>query len=190
MRVIAGEFGGRRLEAPRGLKTRPTSDRVREALFMSIGALAGVRVVDLYSGSGALGIEALSRGAEFVDFVDSARAAREALERNLVALGIDGARARIWPLALPRGLARLPGPLGAAGLVLADPPYGGGDARAVLAALGEAGVLSGSCRVVLEAHAKDRIPESAGRLARTRERRYGETVLGFYEVVSPEAGPS
>jgi len=71
MRVIAGEFGGRRLDAPRGRSTRPTSDRVREALFMTLEPLVGLKVVDLFAGSGALGIEALSRGAVRADFVES-----------------------------------------------------------------------------------------------------------------------
>src|SRR5262245_58864726 len=121
VRVIAGEFGGRRLQAPRGLKTRPTSDRVREALFMTLEPLTGLQVVDLYAGSGALGIEALSRGARFVDFVESDRSARAALGDNLAALELS-ARARVWPLALPGGLTRLAGALAAADLVLADPP--------------------------------------------------------------------
>ena len=156
MRVIAGEFGGRRLEAPRGLRTRPTSDRVREALFMSLGDLSGRHVGDLFAGSGALGIEALSRGAAHVDFVDSDRNAREALERNLAALEARE-RARIWPLTLPRGLARLAAQLRRADLVLADPPYGRAAARAVLEALGRANVLRDGCRGVVERHQKDEV---------------------------------
>jgi 16S rRNA (guanine966-N2)-methyltransferase len=190
MRVIAGEYGGRRLEAPRGLRTRPTSDRVREALFMSLGELDQVRVVDLFAGSGALGIEALSRGASFVHFVDSDRNARDTLARNLATLGA-GERSKIWPLTLPRGLARLEEELLAADLVLADPPYGGADACAVLALLGRAGALRAGTRVVVERHQKDELPETAGALVLGRERRYGETVVNLYEVrtqSSPEAG--
>ena len=181
MRVIAGEFGGRRLQAPRGSNTRPTSDRVREALFMSLGDLTDVRVVDLFAGSGALGIEALSRGAVHVDFVDSDRSARMTLEENLVSLGAQG-RARVWPLGLPHGLKRLAEVLGQADLVLADPPYGGVQAREVLRALGEPGVLKPGTRVVLERHQKDEVPEAAGALSRVRERRYGETVVEVYEA--------
>ncbi len=181
MRVIAGEFGGRRLEAPKGLRTRPTSDRVREALFMSLGDLSGCRVVDLFAGSGALGIEALSRGAAHVDFVDGGRPAREVLERNLAALDVAD-RARVWPLSLPRGLGRLAEVLRRADLVLADPPYGGGDARAVLHALGREGVLREGARVVLERHAKDDVRTDLGRLALVRERVYGETVVNLYDV--------
>jgi 16S rRNA (guanine966-N2)-methyltransferase len=186
MRVIAGEYGGRRLEAPRGLRTRPTSDRVREALFMSLGELDSIQVVDLYAGSGALGIEALSRGASFVHFVDSDRNARETLARNLETLGAAG-RSKIWPLTLPRGLARLEDELRVARLVLVDPPYGGAEACAVLAALGRPGVLGTGARVVVERHQKDELPETAGALVLERERRYGETVVNLYDVRTPSS---
>jgi 16S rRNA (guanine966-N2)-methyltransferase len=90
VRVIAGRFGGRRLIAPRGTLTRPTSDRVREALFSVLGeTVVGARVLDLFAGSGALGIEALSRGAAHATFVDSAPAAVRAIQSNLDSLGID-----------------------------------------------------------------------------------------------------
>src|SRR3982074_3390954 len=89
MRVITGQFRGRSLTAPRGRDTRPTSDRVREALFSIVEPVAGARVLDLFAGSGALGIEALSRGAAKAVFVDSSRAAVEAVRGNLVALGVD-----------------------------------------------------------------------------------------------------
>ena len=185
MRVIAGDFGGRRLEAPRGLGTRPTSDRVREALFMSLEPFAGLRVVDLFAGSGALGIEALSRGAAWVDFVEQARPALVVLDRNLESLGLR-ARARVWPLRLPGALAKLAAPLAAADLVLADPPYGGEAARAVLERLGAPGVLRPGTRVVLERHQKDDVPSRAGELALVRERRYGETTVNLYQLGATE----
>jgi len=89
MRVIAGRFGGRRLKAPAGTSTRPTSDRVREALFSMLGDLEQAAVLDLFAGSGALGIEALSRGARRAVFVERERAAVVALESNLQTLGLD-----------------------------------------------------------------------------------------------------
>ncbi|MCC6651093.1 MAG: 16S rRNA (guanine(966)-N(2))-methyltransferase RsmD, partial [Candidatus Eisenbacteria bacterium] len=186
-----GQFGGRRLEAPRGLKTRPTSDRVREALFMSFGDMTGWRVVDLFAGSGAQGIEALSRGAEFVDFVDSGRPALDAIARNLAALGIRD-EARVWPLSLPQGLRRLEEALAAADLVLADPPYGGHDARSTLAALGEFR-LKPDVVVALERHQKDEVQAETGALSLVRERRYGETVVNLYGARpqdAPEDGTS
>jgi len=187
MRVIAGELGGRRLEAPRGLKTRPTSDRVRESLFMALEPLRDLRVVDLFAGSGALGIEALSRGASRADFVEPDREARRSLAANLTALGITE-RARVWPLTLPAGLERLAEPLGNADLVLLDPPYGAEPARATLVRLGEAGRLKAGCRVVLEHHARNEPDERIGSLARVRRRQYGETALTTFVVVDASAG--
>jgi 16S rRNA (guanine(966)-N(2))-methyltransferase RsmD len=186
MRVIAGEFGGRRLAAPRGKATRPTSDRVREALFMTLEPLAGLQVVDLFAGSGALGIEALSRGAARADFVEPDLQARRALERNLAELGIE-ARARVWSLRLPRGLSALKDVLASADVILADPPYGGNEARAILRALGEEPIQEGA-RVVVEHHAKDDLPEREGRLARARARQYGETVVSTYRIEAEPKG--
>jgi 16S rRNA (guanine966-N2)-methyltransferase len=189
VRVIAGYLGGRRIAAPRGRATRPTSDRVREALFMTLEPLRDARIVDLFAGSGALGIEALSRGAARVDFVDSDPAARAAIAANLETLEL-GDRTRVWPLALPRGLKRIAAELRAADLVFMDPPYGGEAVRETLDALGEPGVLGPAARVVAECHAKDLLPEAAGRLRRRRRRQYGETVVSLYgiEADSPGAG--
>jgi 16S rRNA (guanine(966)-N(2))-methyltransferase RsmD len=121
MRVIAGQWGGRRLQAPAGAATRPTSDRVREALFSILGdRVAGARVLDLFAGSGALGIEALSRGAAEATFVDSSPAAIKALRANLEALGVDAEVRRADARVFLRGASR-------AGhhydLVFLDPPY-------------------------------------------------------------------
>jgi len=118
VRVVAGEYGGRRLKAPPGRDTRPTADRVREALFSILGSVADLRVADLYAGSGALGIEALSRGASTVVFVESGHAAAEVIEHNLAALGARGEVVRRdvtdW---LRSGEERV------YDLVFCDPPY-------------------------------------------------------------------
>src|SRR6185369_7871918 len=103
MRIIAGRLGGRRLAAPRGSATRPTTDRVREALFSALGDVTGALVCDLYAGTGALGIEALSRGARRAVFIESARPALAALRRNLADLDLDDA-ARVFPLPVERAL--------------------------------------------------------------------------------------
>jgi 16S rRNA (guanine966-N2)-methyltransferase len=121
MRVIAGEFGGRKLIAPEGLSTRPTTDKVRQAVFNSLtsmGVLESATVIDLYAGSGALGIEALSRGAEFCTFVERDRNALRALRENIATLGIED-RTRI---ASTDVLAYVPGITGV-DLALIDPPY-------------------------------------------------------------------
>jgi len=122
MRVISGEFGGRKLVAPDGLSTRPTTDKVRQAVFNSLGSmgvLEGATVVDLYAGSGALGIEALSRGAESCVFVERDRAALAALRANLAALGIDAARSRVVGADV---ISYVPG-ITAVDIALIDPPY-------------------------------------------------------------------
>jgi 16S rRNA (guanine966-N2)-methyltransferase len=121
MRVVAGEYRGRRLTAPRRAGTRPTADRVREALFSILGPVAGLRVLDLYAGSGALGIEALSRGAAEATFVDSDRAAVAAVRENLERIGAQEARIfRAEARSFLRGAARHGD---AWDLVLLDPPY-------------------------------------------------------------------
>ena len=118
MRVVAGHLGGRRLIAPPGEATRPTSDRVREALFSMIGALDGARVLDLFAGSGALGIEALSRGAVGATFVERDPRAVKVIRRNLDALGIEGAAVH-----RREALAHLSQDEATHDLIFVDPPY-------------------------------------------------------------------
>ena len=120
MRVVAGDFKGRRLQAPKGSDTRPTSDRVREALFSILGDVTGARVLDLYAGSGALGIEALSRGAGEVVFVESGRRAADAIRTNLRAVGDPDAM--IW-VGDALAYLRRADPEAPFDLVFADPPY-------------------------------------------------------------------
>jgi 16S rRNA (guanine966-N2)-methyltransferase len=177
MRIIAGRAGGRRLAVPpRG--TRPTSDRVREALFSSLEAdpgLAGAAVLDLCAGSGALGLEALSRGAAHALFVESDRRAAAVLRRNVEALGLPGARVRTAPAA-----AVLAGPADRAhDLVLVDPPYEVPDAEvaAWLDAAGANGWLAGDAVVVVERPARGGTFAWPGGLRARRERRYGDTVV-------------
>lgn len=117
MRIIAGELRGRRIDAPKGGHTRPTSDFVREAAFNLIGPVDGAVVLELYAGSGALGLEALSRGAESCLFVDSSRDACRTIGANLEKLGL---RATVLCMDAERALANERGPFD---LILADPPY-------------------------------------------------------------------
>jgi 16S rRNA (guanine966-N2)-methyltransferase len=117
VRIVAGVYGGRRIEAPRGRSTRPTSDRVREALFSILGPIEGVRVLDLFAGSGALGMEALSRGAVEAVFVDSDPRAVAVVRRNLAAVGADA------PVHTRDAFAWLEHADTTFDLVFADPPY-------------------------------------------------------------------
>jgi len=156
-------------------------------MFMALEPLAGLRVVDLFAGSGALGIEALSRGAERADFVDLQPLANRALRSNLTALALDS-RARIWTSELPLGLKRLGAVLLEADLVFLDPPYGRTLARDTLEALGVEGTLRPESRVVVEHHAKDLLPEEMGCLTRVRQRRYGETVVSTFRTEARPRG--
>jgi 16S rRNA (guanine966-N2)-methyltransferase len=177
MRVIAGELGGRRLQSARGAQTRPTAARVREALFSMLGALEGARVLDLFAGSGALGIEAISRGAARATFVERAPAALAALAANIAALEL-GERAEI---RATDALAALRG-RGQYDLVFIDPPYaeaaelGGALSRELPA------VLATGARVVSES---DRRAPLELELPLIRERRYGDTMIRIHETSEP-----
>jgi 16S rRNA (guanine966-N2)-methyltransferase len=178
MRVIAGRLGGRRLQAPRGRSTtRPTSDRVREALFSMLGDLRGSVALDLFAGTGALGIEALSRGAERVVFVERDRAAVRALQANLVALGLAAPEAE---LRVGDALAVLRTARGVGetyDLVFVDPPYRQtreleGELSALLPAL-----LAPGARVVVES---DRRAPAELPLEVVQARRYGDTTITIH----------
>jgi 16S rRNA (guanine966-N2)-methyltransferase len=121
MRIVAGRHGGRRLRAPAGAGTRPTADRVREALFSILGPVQGMRVLDLYAGSGALGIEALSRGAGSATFVESARPAVDAIRANLAAIGAEDSEVAVSDAVVWLRAAAERSP--AFDLVFCDPPY-------------------------------------------------------------------
>jgi len=177
MRIVAGRFKGRRLVAPRGTATRPTSDRVREALFSVLGpSVQGARVLDLFAGSGALGLEALSRGAATAVFVDRSPRAIAAIAANLEALGIDAHVHRMEArAALRAALARRE----AYDLVFLDPPYrhAAGLGRELSEAL--APVLAPGARVVTESDRRDPI---ALDLPPSDERRYGDTVIRIHDT--------
>lgn len=187
LRVIGGALKGRTLRVPRGRLLRPTSNRVREALFASLAhELSGARVLDLYAGSGALGIEALSRGAAFALFVESARPALHALQRNLEALQL-GARSRVMACEARVAVRRLRAEPGACfDLVLADPPYGSEELPETLASLVAAGLLAPEGVVVVEAGRRHPVGPIDG-LACERERAYGDTVLSRWRVAAAPA---
>ena len=177
MRVVAGRFGGRRLRAPRGRDTRPTSDRVREALFATLGPLDGARVLDLFAGSGALAIEALSRGAAAATLVERDTRAVEVIRANLAALGLGEDEARVVHAPARAALRDASARRDAYDLVLLDPPYR--DAPALGRELSEAlpAVLAPAARVVAES---DRRTPLALELPVIRERRYGDTLIRIH----------
>ncbi|MEX2583773.1 MAG: 16S rRNA (guanine(966)-N(2))-methyltransferase RsmD [Gemmatimonadota bacterium] len=171
MRIIGGEWGGRRISAPAGRDTRPTTDRVREAWMSAVAPwLPGADVLDLYAGSGALGIEALSRGAARATFVETASAAARVIQANLSALAVPADRVRVIrtdALLFVAGLDRCEYTV-----AFADPPYGTG-AAARLAGIFRATPFA---RVLTVEHSRD---ESIPPAPDLRTRRYGDTTLSF-----------
>ena len=176
MRVVAGRFGGRSLIAPRGSSTRPTSDRVREALFSILGlrAVDGARVLDLFAGSGALGIEALSRGALQATFVDSSSAAVAAIRRNLSAVGVEAEVRRQDALAYLRSASR---DARLYDLVFLDPPYRHARALGPVLSTALGPVLAPGARVVAES---DRRAPLELDLPLLDERLYGDTLIRIH----------
>ena len=193
-RIIGGVAGGRRLAVPPGRSTRPTSDRAREGLFSTVtavlGGLSGAAVLDLYAGSGAVGIEALSRGASDVLLVESSGPAAAVIARNIEAVGLPGAR--LVRDRVERVLRRGPGGARLPDLVFADPPYAQGDDElgAVLAALAASGWLRQAALLVVERDARSGPPRWPPGWREYRSRRYGETVLWYGRACgnAPAAG--
>jgi len=177
---VGGTHGGRVLRAPSGASTRPTSEKVREAVFQILdrilGPLDGIHVLDLFAGSGALGLEALSRGAAHATFVDSGKAAITAIRGNLRDLGLDDRATLVAgdAIAVARRPAAAPWRL-----VFVDPPYASDLAtRAVLAL--PAASLAPDPVIVIEHDRRNAPPELLGSLVRTDQRRYGDTLISFY----------
>ena len=180
MRIIAGRWRGRPIEAPPGLATRPTADRVRETLFSMLtsrlGSFEDLRVADLFAGSGALGFEALSRGAAHVTFVENSSAASAALKRSAAKLGaapvqIMGGSALALPRAEPFDL------------IFADPPYADGSGTAVVQAVGRAGWLAPGGWMSIETSRRDAV-DSAGLIVEA-ERVVGRAKLTVLRRASP-----
>ncbi|MBA3391872.1 MAG: 16S rRNA (guanine(966)-N(2))-methyltransferase RsmD [Deltaproteobacteria bacterium] len=183
MRIVGGTFSGRVLRAPAGAATRPTSEKVREALFNILGRLLGpidgAHVLDVFAGSGGVGIEALSRGAAHATFIDSGKAALLAIRGNLADLGLTD-RATVLPQDAVAACARHR-PAEPWRLVFVDPPYASDLAtRAVIAIPSES--LAPGAVIVIEHDRRNAPPDALGSLLRTDQRRYGDTMISFYEV--------
>jgi 16S rRNA (guanine966-N2)-methyltransferase len=185
-RIVGGRWGGRRLVTPTGDTTRPTSEKVREALFNILGPPPeDTHVLDLFAGSGALGFEALSRGAASVTFVERARPALAALRGNIGLLGV-ATQATFVPVDVARFLAMAPAGTGPPWRwVFLDPPYADDVVPDSLGALPRARLTEDAVVVVEHAH-RAPPPDRAGFLIRTELRRYGDTELSFYR---PAASP-
>jgi len=178
LRVIGGSLGGRTLRGPPRSGVRPTTDRVREALFEILAARGTPmrRVLDLYSGTGALGIEALSRGGEYCDFVEADSKACDVIRDNLRRTGLLDCT-KLWPITVARAIGRLEGPYE---LVVADPPYEYDRAEAELASLVEKGLLAEDGTLVVEHSQRKQWPLSLAGLEQVTSRRYGDTRITLY----------
>jgi 16S rRNA (guanine966-N2)-methyltransferase len=179
MRIVGGSLGGRVLRTPQGADTRPTTEKVRQALFNILGSVDGIHVLDLFAGSGALGIEALSRGAAHATFFDLAKPALTAIRANLRDLGVEDRTTVVAGDAV--ALAARHAPPAPWRLVFVDPPYRSDLAtRAVLAL--PAQHLAPEAVIVIEHDRRNVPPETLGSLLRTDQRRYGDSLVSFYST--------
>ena len=186
MRVVGGRLRGRPLAAPKSHAIRPTADRLRESLFNILShaygdPVAGARVLDLFAGTGALGIEALSRGAAFALFVDAGAEARALLRENVAALGLGG-MSRIFRRDATKLGPAYPNP--PFSLVFLDPPYGSGLAEAALASARAGGWLTANALIVVEEAAKSLFVSPEG-FAELDRRRYDDTEFIFLRLLLP-----
>lgn len=184
MRIIAGKFRSRRLRSLRGLEIRPTSDRLRETLFDVLtagnpGVLEGSVWLDLYAGTGTVGIEAVSRGAAMVYFVESSRRAADIIHRNLGELGVDNG-VRVWLHDANAAIRELDGKLAQVDFIFLDPPYRAQDAyRGTLLRLSES-PLSETAVVIAEHEKRFDPGDGFGILRKTRRIEQGDAALSFY----------
>jgi 16S rRNA (guanine(966)-N(2))-methyltransferase RsmD len=184
MRIIAGSFRSRTLDAPPGLETRPTSDRLRETLFNVLAPrIQGARFLDLYAGSGAVGIEALSRGAARVEFVEKAPGALKVLRANLARLGIAG-NFQIDSGSVAGALKRLVKAKGVFELIFLDPPYDAADEYETALRWLQALLAPGGLAIA-EHRRKVKLGDRYGSLERTRLLEQGDASLSFYAVPAP-----
>jgi len=184
MRVVAGKWGGRTIHAPRGFSVRPTTDRVREAVFAILGdGVEGAVVLDLFAGTGAMAIESLSRGASGAVLVESSPAALAALRANLAAL--DAAEAVCLPLDYREAVRRLSAKGRTFDLVFLDPPYGKGLVGRAAGLLSRSGILAPGAVVVTERASRDPGDTLPAEWRERADRRYGDTRITLYDIPNP-----
>ncbi len=179
IRIIGGELKGRKLVTVAGIETRPTADRVRESIFNIIGdCVRGAHVLDLYAGTGAMGIEALSRGAQFVFFADHHKAALAALAKNLKTCLLENRASTIkWNVLDNLNIIRSHRP--AFNLVFIDPPYNKDMIRPTLSNLVMSQCLANGARLALEHSPREPIPSNQPEFEIVDQRRYGKTLVSF-----------
>jgi len=176
LRIISGEKKGTRLFSLRKRRIRPTSDKVKGAIFNILSSVEDKKILDLFAGSGALGIEALSRGAEKVIFVDNSFSSLDLIRKNLEKLGLIDKSGLIKKDAIRFLKTEFEQCFD---LILADPPYGKGLCQRLLEILAEKSLLSADGILIIEHHKKEKI-EKVGNFILLKERRYGDTVVSFF----------
>jgi len=182
MRIVAGEWKGRKLSTPAGRRTRPTADRVRTALMDTLRPwLPGARFLDLFAGAGGVGIEALSRGAAEAVFVETDPVALARLRENLARLGVQG-RGRVLRREASEAIEALKRAGARFSLIFLDPPYGSALAAETLTRLAHGALLEPDGVVIAQHLTKEPLGEGVGFLVRWRTRRFGETTLTFFRA--------
>lgn len=182
MRVISGQAKGHRLKVPKGRAVRPTAARVKEALFNILPHdLSGLKILDLFAGTGSLSAEALSRGAAEVILVDVSRKAANTIRENLRALGFSH-NAKIWIGSVPKSLRQLSRKGETFDLVFLDPPYEKGWVGKILEVIGQERLMRKAGMVVAEHSSREEVQERYGVLELHDQRRYGSTVLSFFRL--------
>ena len=182
MRVIAGKYRGHKLFVPRGRLIRPTPDMVRESIFNILGAkVSNSRVLDLFAGTGALGLEAISRGAREAVFADKRNTSLAAINRNIQTLSLAG-QCRVLKIDLMRGLGRLKNEVEPFDLIFMDPPYTVNVVGEILDQLTESGLAAPQAQAVAEHDSKLDLTDSVEHWILTKQRRYGQTTISFFST--------
>jgi len=190
MRIIAGRAKGKRLHSPRGKGIRPTADRVKESIFNILGGQwEGIRVLDLFAGTGSLGLEAVSRGAEDVVFIEKSGPALDLLKKNIFLCGFDS-NAVVLPMSVHRGLTLMGQRRRSFHLIFADPPYDRGWVERTIGQILIHRVLTKDGLVVIEHGPNESPAQRHGKLAILRQKTYGETTITFlgFKMVDKKRG--
>ncbi|MDF2590943.1 MAG: methyltransferase [Clostridia bacterium] len=182
MRVISGEFRGRKLEQIEGIEIRPTSDRVKESLFNILGTrLIDCAFLDLFAGTGGIGIEAYSRGAARVVFIDESANSIKILKKNLDKLNISD-KVEVFNTDYINAINKLSNENKKFDVIFIDPPYLKGFEKNALVHISESGMLTDNGIIVVEHDLTDKMPEISGKLKLTRQNKYSKTMLSFYSL--------
>lgn len=188
MRIIGGDAKGRRIYSPKKNKIRPTSDGIKESLFNILQEVSGKSFLDLFAGCGNVGLEAISRGAAKVVFVEKNPVMVNAIKRNLLELGIQN-KYQILETEAARGIKKLQGKSERFDFIFADPPYEKGFVREIFQNLGDGEMISSEGVLIFQHSVRENMPETlTGTFMLTDQRRYGDTLISFFKKMEREQG--